>query len=137
MRNFLSLAVLGVLGMIQKVYSQTCSQSFIVIGAGVAGLGAARELQSKGCTVTVLEARNRTGGRINSVSLGSYQVDMGASWIHGIGPGAGSLSEYNGKMNPIYELTQEFNIGTTATWTDVENVEEKYYWWKNPGTSFD
>ena len=80
--------------------------------------------------MTVLEGRNRTGGRINSVPLGNNIVDMGASWIHGIGPGAGSLSEFNGKMNPIYELTKEFNISTVATWTDVENVEEKFYWWK-------
>ncbi len=39
---------------------------FLVIGAGIAGLGAAKYLQQKGCQVLVLEARPRIGGRINT-----------------------------------------------------------------------
>ena len=87
--------------------------------------------------MTVLEARGRTGGRIHSVSMGSNIVDMGASWIHGIGPGAGDLSEYDGKMNPIYDLANEFGISTVSTWSDVDDVEESYYWWKQQTTPLD
>lgn len=51
----------------------------IVIGAGIAGLAAARGLVSKGCSVVVVEARDRTGGRIHTRD----GFDVGAHWIHG------------------------------------------------------
>jgi phytoene dehydrogenase-like protein len=66
----------------------------IIIGAGAAGLGAAQEALRQGLTVKVLEARNRLGGRIESVDMGPYKIDMGASWIHGIGPGCGEIEEW-------------------------------------------
>ncbi len=56
----------------------------VVVGAGIAGLGAARRLVDAGASVVVLEARDRIGGRIwTDRSLGSAS-DLGASWIHGI-----------------------------------------------------
>lgn len=57
----------------------------IVIGAGPAGLTAARHLQRQGFSVTVLEARNRIGGRVytDRTSL-SVPVDLGASIITGV-----------------------------------------------------
>lgn len=51
----------------------------IVIGAGIAGLAAARALVSKGLRVVVVEARDRTGGRIHT----RERFDAGAHWIHG------------------------------------------------------
>ncbi|WP_051021052.1 FAD-dependent oxidoreductase [Synechococcus sp. PCC 6312] len=57
----------------------------IVIGAGVAGLAAARILQDQGQRVLVLEGRNRIGGRVwTNRSLDGLPLDLGASWIHGI-----------------------------------------------------
>lgn len=55
----------------------------VVIGAGVAGLRAARELRATGCDVLVLEARDRIGGRTWTVDLAGATVDLGASWLHG------------------------------------------------------
>jgi monoamine oxidase len=54
----------------------------IVIGAGLAGLTAAREIARKGRSVLVLEARDRVGGRTlsHTTSLGDV-VDLGAQWI--------------------------------------------------------
>jgi len=56
----------------------------IVVGAGFAGLAAARELTRLGHRALVLEARDRIGGRAWTVDLGGAPVDMGAAWIHGI-----------------------------------------------------
>ncbi|XP_057430081.1 probable polyamine oxidase 4 [Lotus japonicus] len=58
--------------------------SVIVIGAGISGIAAARSLYDASYKVTVLESRDRLGGRIHTdYSFGS-PVDMGASWLHGV-----------------------------------------------------
>lgn len=83
----------------------------IVIGAGMAGLAAAQRLRAAGRRVLVLEARDRTGGRIfTSKGWRGPAVDLGASWIHGAGPG-----------NPLVQLTRQ--IGARTVSTDLENSE--------------
>jgi monoamine oxidase len=67
-----------------------------VVGAGLAGLTAARELQRAGLDVVVLEARDRVGGRVESVELAGRRVDVGGTWI---GPGqelVAALAEESG-----------------------------------------
>ncbi len=56
----------------------------VVVGAGVAGLSAARLLQDAGRRVVVLEARDRLGGRVHTERVGGRVTDLGASWIHGV-----------------------------------------------------
>lgn len=57
----------------------------MVIGAGIAGLAAAADLVRGGAQVTVLEARDRIGGRIHtSPAWPDLPMDLGASWIHGL-----------------------------------------------------
>ena len=75
----------------------------VVIGAGMAGLGAAAALQSDGVRVQVLEGRNRIGGRIHTSRLWKEPVDLGASWIHGA------------RGNPLTELARDFDIPTAVT----------------------
>jgi len=58
-------------------------KSVIIIGGGIAGLGAANELLRQGCTVTVLEAKKRFGGRIHTIREGTLPVELGAEFIHG------------------------------------------------------
>jgi monoamine oxidase len=54
----------------------------IVIGAGLAGLAAAERLVEAGCSVTILEARDRVGGRVRTVEDGSTgTVELGAEWL--------------------------------------------------------
>jgi len=57
----------------------------IIIGAGAAGLMAAYILSKAGKTVTVLEARNRIGGRIHTIydKVFSAPVELGAEFVHG------------------------------------------------------
>jgi monoamine oxidase len=55
----------------------------IVIGAGLSGLVAARELEARGCAVRVLEARDRIGGRVwlQRGALAGLDLDMGGAWV--------------------------------------------------------
>ena len=58
------------------------SKPVAVIGAGLAGLTAARQLAGSGEEVVVLEARDRVGGRVHTGALPSgVTVDFGAQWI--------------------------------------------------------
>lgn len=81
----------------------------IVIGAGIAGIAAAVDLQAAGLDVVVLEARNRIGGRIWTDRQWGFPLDLGASWIHGSAP-----------ANPIWRLRNEQGWSTVPTdWDDL------------------
>lgn len=60
----------------------------LVIGAGAAGLAAARELSGRGLSIAVLEARPRLGGRIWTIRdpMAALPIEMGAEFIHGRSP---------------------------------------------------
>jgi monoamine oxidase len=55
----------------------------VVVGAGAAGLSAAHHLVRQGCSVLVLEARDRIGGRAHTVmTAAGFPVDLGCGWLH-------------------------------------------------------
>jgi monoamine oxidase len=86
----------------------------IVVGAGLSGLGAALLLAEQGFSdITVLEARNRTGGRtFTDFSLGA-PAEMGAGWIHGI------------NRNPVYERCADAGIDVKQfSWEDSDMWDE-------------
>jgi monoamine oxidase len=60
----------------------------LIIGAGAAGLAAAREISSAGLTATVIEARERIGGRIFTLhdSNCPSPIELGAEFVHGQAP---------------------------------------------------
>lgn len=56
----------------------------IIVGAGVAGLAAGRMLHDAGCSILIVEARNRIGGRIHTnYDFASIPIEFGAEFIHG------------------------------------------------------
>jgi monoamine oxidase len=58
----------------------------LVIGAGMAGLTAARTLAERGLKVLVVEAQDRIGGRIWTRHIGDEAIELGAEFIHGRPP---------------------------------------------------
>ncbi|CAF1937084.1 unnamed protein product [Rotaria magnacalcarata] len=73
----------------------------VIIGAGPAGIAAAIDLgkASSSISMTILEARNRVGGRVSTDThtfTGDVSVDIGAEWIHAYGPN-----------NPLYSLHRQ------------------------------
>ncbi|MCD7460762.1 hypothetical protein HAX54_044376 [Datura stramonium] len=74
----------------------------VIIGAGIAGLTAAKTLYTTQNSnelfeLCVVEGDNRIGGRIMTSEFNGDQIEMGATWIHGI------------EGNPIYKIAQEIN----------------------------
>jgi monoamine oxidase len=57
----------------------------VVIGAGAAGIAAARRLRAQGLTSVIVEARDRVGGRAHTIPLRGQAVDIGAHWLHAAG----------------------------------------------------
>ncbi|MDE1160833.1 MAG: NAD(P)/FAD-dependent oxidoreductase [Acidobacteriaceae bacterium] len=68
----------------------------IVLGAGMAGLAAARALAERNLRVLVLEARERVGGRILSQQVEGDVIELGAEFIHGRAPELWALIEEAG-----------------------------------------
>ena len=65
----------------------------LILGAGMAGLTAARTLAEAGRRVTLLEASSRVGGRIHTIREGNEIIELGAEFLHGKPPELWSLIE--------------------------------------------
>src|SRR5271168_1922510 len=68
----------------------------VVVGAGMAGLTAARTLAEAGLKVLVVEAQDRIGGRIWTRHIGDEAIELGAEFIHGRPPELWALIEEAG-----------------------------------------
>jgi monoamine oxidase len=81
----------------------------VVVGAGFAGLTAARQLARAGRDVVVLEGRNRVGGRSHTGAVAGLPVDLGATFV---GP----------TQDEVIALAAELGCPTTPTYHDGKNL---------------
>jgi polyamine oxidase len=108
-RKFVRLAGAVAAASVLPACSWGVGEKVIVVGAGMSGLAAARKLLEAGYRVTVLEARERIGGRIYTDDSLGAPIDLGAAWIHG------------STKNPITELASEAGAFSVATdWDSLE-----------------
>jgi monoamine oxidase len=91
---------------------QTRDADLVVIGAGLAGLSAARTAAAAGASVVVVEARDRVGGRVLNEDIGGGNVvEVGAQWI---GP----------TQDRLAALAARLGVETFPTYGEGENVIE-------------
>ena len=95
-----------------EAMAETREADVVVIGAGLAGLAAARDLVAAGKEVVVVEARDRVGGRVLNEDIGDGKVvEVGGQWI---GP----------TQDRMAALARELEVETFPTWTEGENLIE-------------
>jgi monoamine oxidase len=88
-------------------------KSVIIVGAGMAGLAAAKSLADQGALVQVLEARDRVGGRLWTDRSLDVPFEIGAGWIHG--PQGNPISELVGQ---VFASTYETDDESLTVYSD-------------------
>ncbi|HWY26225.1 MAG TPA: FAD-dependent oxidoreductase, partial [Nevskia sp.] len=83
----------------------------VVVGAGLSGLVAARELAKAGRSVAVLEARDRVGGRTWTIAVGARRYDIGGQFV---GP----------TQDRVRALVQEFGLRLQPVYSDAKHIWE-------------
>jgi monoamine oxidase len=108
------------------------NESIVIIGAGAAGLAAARELSRAGREVIVLEARGRVGGRVftHKEADSPVPIELGAEFVHGKAPELWQIA--TAANLKLYEVSQRrwyFENGKVSKagefWRKIESLTDK------------
>ncbi len=116
-----TLVVSGLIG--QNIRQAQSVKSVLIIGAGLAGLAAGLYLRKQGIKVTILESRNRVGGRVFSFApktSKNQRIELGAEWV-------GNSHER------VIELCEEFGLTLENNQFETDLITEGKYQ-KNFGT---
>jgi monoamine oxidase len=120
----------------------------IVVGAGMAGLTAARALGEGGLRVLILEARDTVGGRIMTQRVNGEALELGAEFVHGrppelwalideigletyerdgtqVGIEDGKLQDFSGEMDDVFEPLEELESWTGPDCSFAEYLDRK------------
>ena len=113
----------------------------IIIGAGAAGLAAARELSAAQLKVIVLEARLRIGGRINT-HFDQCPIELGAEFVHGKPPETFTIAERSGlKLQSVPNRHWHLHDGVLTKpgefWSKVEDVTKDMSHYHGSDQDFD
>lgn len=114
----------------------------VIVGAGFAGIGAARVLQKAGYDVEIIEARSRVGGRAWTTDAMPEPVDLGASWLHfGTENALAGLARKSGVAFDVsdYDNVDVFGLAGTSVqkkpitqvYSEVDitdRIEEHLFW---------
>src|SRR5919108_4423651 len=110
--SFVSACAIRSVGCAPMAEPWTHEADLVVVGAGLAGLTAAREAVAAGASVVVIEARDRVGGRVLNHDIGGGAVvELGGQWI---GP----------TQDRLASLADELGVETFPTHDEGENVIE-------------
>lgn len=80
----------------------------IVIGAGTAGITAAKKFSERQVPFLILEASDRIGGRVRDGEFDGKHIELGANWLHDL------------DANPLWPIAQE--IGLQGEIDDYDSV---------------
>lgn len=110
----------------EKTVSTKKTGKVIIIGAGIAGLAAAQQLQRFGMDVVILEARDRVGGRISTFRKTPWIADLGAMVITGLGgnPMAFLAKQINMQLSRIKQKCPLFESSGESVPKDKDEMVE-------------
>lgn len=109
---------MGAVRPLSNVQSSETIYDVVVVGAGYAGLTAARDLTTSGYNVLLLEARDRIGGRTFTATIDGHHFELGGTYVHWSQPHLyREISRYSMQkdLEPTIDFSQGINVFEVIT----------------------